>query len=253
MLHRGRPLLGLLAVLVLGGCGARPSLLERAQAPHGLGELVGTPAAAAPAPEPPPPTYTVARVLGSSIPVFANPGDAAPARTMSNPNEDGQPRVFLVRSAQPGWLEVLLPMRPNGSRGWIREADVSLTQHQWRILVELGAHRITVWNGAAIVVQEPVGIGTSDTPTPGGDYYITEMLRPPDPGGPYGPYAFGLSAYSEVLHSFAGGPGIVGLHGTNSPSGLGRDVSHGCIRMTNASIVKLANSMPIGTPISIVV
>ena len=63
---------------------------------------------------------------------------------------------------------------------------------------------------------------------------------------------FGLSAFSDVYTSFAGGPGQVGLHGTNDPSGLGRDVSHGCVRVTNEAITALAQQLPMGTPISIV-
>jgi lipoprotein-anchoring transpeptidase ErfK/SrfK len=77
-------------------------------------------------------------------------------------------------------------------------------------------------------------------------------LRPPDPNGVYGPYAFGLSGFSEVFKSFAGGPGTLGLHGTNNPSGLGKDVSAGCIRMSNAGITKLAFALPVGTPVEVV-
>ena len=58
---------------------------------------------------------------------------------------------------------------------------------------------------------------------------------------PHCPYAFGLSAYSTVLTSFGGGDGEVGLHGTNDPSILGSDVSHGCIRVSNSVITRLSS------------
>lgn len=238
-----RILLLVVAALAFVGCGRQTPPLERAS-------TIAT-WAAAPA-EPPVQVFTVAHVTGKSIPVFDAPAAPSPTRTLSNPNEDGAPRVLLVKSRQTDWLEVMVPVRPNGSRGWIRSSDVSLTQHSWRVLVEIGANRLTVWNGKDIYLQESVAVGTGGTPTPTGDYYITELLKPDDPGGAYGPYAFGLSAFSDVLKTFAGGPGVIGLHGTNNSSSIGRAVSHGCIRLTNPSITKLAENMPIGTPISIV-
>ncbi|MDQ4133917.1 MAG: L,D-transpeptidase, partial [Actinomycetota bacterium] len=45
---------------------------------------------------------------------------------------------------------------------------------------------------------------------------------------------------------------VVGIHGTNDPSGLGRSVSHGCIRMSNRGITALAKTLPLGTPVEIV-
>jgi lipoprotein-anchoring transpeptidase ErfK/SrfK len=76
-------------------------------------------------------------------------------------------------------------------------------------------------------------------------------LKQPDPSGLYGPWAFGTSAFSDVLQSFGGGPGQIGLHGTNYPQGIGTDVSHGCIRMSNTNITRLAHVLPLGTPLSI--
>jgi lipoprotein-anchoring transpeptidase ErfK/SrfK len=78
------------------------------------------------------------------------------------------------------------------------------------------------------------------------------LLRPPDPRGFYGPYAFGLSAYSPVYTSFAGGDGQVGIHGTDNPGAIGRDVSHRCIRVANAVVARLARRLPLGTPVAIV-
>ena len=96
-----------------------------------------------------------------------------------------------------------------------------------------------------------MGVGRAVTPTPSGLYYVTELLKQPDPTGLYGPYAFGLSAHSDVLHEFAGRNGILGLHGTNFPQGIGTDVSHGCLRVSNRVILKLAHLLPVGTPVRI--
>jgi lipoprotein-anchoring transpeptidase ErfK/SrfK len=133
----------------------------------------------------------------------------------------------------------------------VRASDVSVHSNPFRITVHLGAHRLVVTRGATVVEDEPVGVGTTDTPTPGGTYYIKELLQPPDPNGPYGPYAYGLSGFSNVLSSFAGGDGVVGIHGTNDPSTIGRDVSHGCLRLHNEAILKLVPILPLGTPVEI--
>jgi lipoprotein-anchoring transpeptidase ErfK/SrfK len=195
---------------------------------------------------------TVAQATVRRVGVYTTPGAKTPAQTLANPQPSGAPLVFLVQEQRPGWLRVLLPVRPNGSKGWIRAAQVRLSHHDFRIVVALGAHTITVYRGTRIIDREPVGIGRKDTPTPGGLYYTKELLRPPNPYGPYGAYAYGLSGFSNVLTSFAGGDGVIGIHGTNDPSGLGKDVSHGCIRMSNAGIIKLARILPLGVPVQIV-
>jgi lipoprotein-anchoring transpeptidase ErfK/SrfK len=159
--------------------------------------------------------------------------------------------VLLVREQIAGWLEVMLPVRPNGSTGWVRRSEVSLTEHDFAIVVELRAHRVTVFKGGQVFLQEPVGLGVANTPTPGGIYYIKELLRPPDPNTAYGVYAYGLSGFSNVLTDFQGGEGVIGLHGTNDPASLGKDVSAGCIRMSNQGISTLAETLPLGVPVEI--
>jgi len=194
---------------------------------------------------------TVAQATGGSVNIYDKPGAAVPSQSLSNPQPTGAPLVFLVQDDQGDWLHALLPVRPNGSTGWIRRAEVTLSQHTFRIVVQLSAHQITVYQGPTIIDQEPIGVGTRDTPTPGGLYYTKELLQPPDANGPYGPYAYGLSGYSNVLTSFAGGDGVIGIHGTNDPTLLGKDVSHGCIRMSNQGIEKLAAILPLGVPVDI--
>ena len=94
-----------------------------------------------------------------------------------------------------------------------------------------------------------VGVGRSIWPTPRGEFYIRDKLTNfNDPF--YGPIAFGTSARSAMLTDWPGG-GFVGVHGTNQPEILPGRVSHGCIRMRNASILKLARLMPVGTPLTI--
>ncbi len=144
-------------------------------------------------------------------------------------------------------------IRDSGSTGWIRSETVSLARTGYRIVVEMGAHRLILLDRDRVVLDTPVGVGVAETPTPGGVYYVKELLRPPDPGGAYGPYAYGLSGFSNVLTDFAGGDGVIGIHGTNDPSSIGRDVSHGCIRVPNDVITRLVETigLPLGMPVEI--
>jgi lipoprotein-anchoring transpeptidase ErfK/SrfK len=102
------------------------------------------------------------------------------------------------------------------------------------------------------MVHTTVAVGASSTPTPRGTFYVTSLLRQPDPTGGYGPYAFGLSGYSPVIKHFAGGPGQIGLHGTNASWSIGQSVTHGCIRVSNRVITMLAGKLPLGTPVVVV-
>jgi lipoprotein-anchoring transpeptidase ErfK/SrfK len=171
--------------------------------------------------------------------------------TFANPTADGVPVTFLVKERRPGWERVYLPMRPNGSTGWVRDSSVTLLRDPYRVVVSLTSHTIRVWRGDRLIHEEPVGVGRTVTPTPTGTYFLVELFEQSDSSGLYGPYAFGTSAFSDALYSFGGGPGQIGLHGTNAPGALGTDVSHGCIRISNAGITTLAHLLPLGTPITI--
>jgi lipoprotein-anchoring transpeptidase ErfK/SrfK len=188
--------------------------------------------------------------------VHAEPDEASPVQWLANPTDangtEVAPVVLLARGAYDptaGWIEVFLPVRPNGSTGWIRATDATVTTHTWRVRVSLGAHRIDVWHGPDEVLSAPIGVGTGETPTPGGLFYIRSLIASTNPI--YGPYAYGLSGFSDVHDSFNGGPGDIGIHGTNDPSAIGTDVSNGCIRLRNEDISALAQVLPYGTPVEI--
>jgi lipoprotein-anchoring transpeptidase ErfK/SrfK len=194
----------------------------------------------------------VATARGGRIGVHRRPGGRA-ARTLRARTVAGRriPLVFLVKARRRGWVRVQLPTRPNLATGWLRAADVRIATTPYRVQVRLRRHRLTLWKGSRAVLRTRIGTGRAVSPTPTGRYYVTDLLRPPDPRGFYGPYALGLSAHSPVYTSFAGGDGQVGIHGTNRPGALGRDVSAGCIRVTNRAITRLARLLPLGTPVDI--
>lgn len=193
----------------------------------------------------------VATAIGPSVTVYEKP-DGEVKTTLPNPNENGAPLTFLQREDSGGWIRVLLPVRPNGAQGWVKRDAVRLTSHHYKIRVELAAHRLVVTEGESVILDTPVGVGTKDTPTPGGTFYTKELLQPPDPNGAYGHYTYGLSGFSNVIFNFQGVDGIIGIHGTNDPSSIGKDVSHGCLRISNEAIDMLAAKLPLGVPVEIV-
>jgi lipoprotein-anchoring transpeptidase ErfK/SrfK len=189
--------------------------------------------------------------------VYDAPGGAQPARQFENPwfvnNDNRYPvqTLFLVDEERGNWLKVLLPVRPNGSTGWIKRSDVNLTPNPYRIEVDLSDHSLKVYNADKLYLEDTVAIGAPETPTPIGRFYLRVLLQPPDQTTVYGPYAYGLSSHSESLNEFNGGDAEVGIHGNNDASVLGKNVSHGCIRMDNTKITQLARVLPLGTPVEV--
>jgi lipoprotein-anchoring transpeptidase ErfK/SrfK len=195
-------------------------------------------------------TALIAEAVVGEIMVHAAPGEEL-THTLAHPTAVGAPLTFLVDEVADGWLRVLLPVRPNGSTGWIRTEDVTLARTPFRLEISLEAFELTVHEGDEVRLVAPIGLGTDETPTPHGRYFVTELLQPPDPDGPYGPYAFGLSGFSEVHRDFAGGEGVIGVHGTDDPGSIGRRASNGCIRVHNEVVAELATFLPLGTPVEI--
>lgn len=198
----------------------------------------------------------VARSEVDVIDVFEDETGGEPTMQLDRRTETTGNLVFVVEDEaadSSGRHLVQLPVRPNGSTGWVNASDVSLTEHDYRIEIELAAFELRVLKGDEELVSTEIGVGTQDTPTPGGTYYIKELLQPPTPDGPYGTYAYGLSGFSNVLETFAGGNGVIGIHGTNQPQLIGTNVSHGCIRVDNSVISELVEEigLPLGVPVDI--
>lgn len=195
----------------------------------------------------------VAHALTDSVVARDEPNeDAEVIEQFEHPTERGGPLVFqAIGRSEDGWLQVLLPVRPNGTTGWIPLSSVELTINPYRIEVDASAYELTVFRYGSEQMRTTIAIGNGATPTPIGDFYLIELLRPTNPGGVYGPFAYGLSGYSDTLQSFNGGEGVIGIHGTNQPNLLGQDVSHGCIRVANPTIAEMTEFLPLGTPVSI--
>jgi L,D-transpeptidase catalytic domain len=169
--------------------------------------------------------------------------------------EDGYPEVYVVLKRHVDerggrWLQLRLPMRPNGRTGWVRESAMGpLHLVRTRLVIDRRALRARLYRRGRLIWAARVGVGKPSTPTPAGRFWICEVLVTGNPGGLYGPYAFGTSAYSN-LSDWPGG-GVVGIHGTNQPGLIPGRPSHGCVRVRNGPIRRLVRLMPVGTPVLI--
>jgi len=192
----------------------------------------------------------------------AAPARAAPnasARTVAkltrkSPERTDDLVLVLDRTTVEGkmWLRVRLPVRPNGTTGWVPRDTLSELQPvgTW-LRVSTKTFRATLIKNGKRVFSAPIGVGQPQWPTPKGQFYIRAKLSGYGGAGSfYGPLAFLTSATSPTLTDWPGG-GMVGVHGTSLPGLIPGKISHGCVRMKNADILKLARLMPVGTPLTV--
>jgi lipoprotein-anchoring transpeptidase ErfK/SrfK len=146
------------------------------------------------------------------------------------------------------WIRARLP---DGRRGWITRASLGgYVVVRTRLVVDRARLTLTLLREGRAIFTAPIGIGAPGTPTPAGHFYVRNRLtRYASPF--YGPIAFGTSAQSPTLTDWPAG-GFVGIHGTNEPNLIPGRISHGCIRLRNADILRLARLLPVGTPLTIV-
>lgn len=147
------------------------------------------------------------------------------------------------------WVQLRLPMRPNGLTGWVsRGALDTFNMVHTQLVLDRAQRRLTLFRDGTQVLSAPIGIGKPSTPTPPGHFWITEKFAVHN-SPVYGPYAFGTSDYS-VLTDWPGG-GVIGLHGTNEPQLVPGTPSHGCVRLHNGDVRRLSRLVPLGTPLLI--
>jgi lipoprotein-anchoring transpeptidase ErfK/SrfK len=145
----------------------------------------------------------------------------------------------------------MLPGRPDGSTGWIAQQGTRELVTGWHIVVDLAARRVNIYRDGHMVRAFQAVVGKPSTSTPTGEFFVEETLQM-SPGEAGGPFALALSARSNVLQEFEGGPGQIAIHGRDNLGGtLGTAASHGCIRLATASIDWLASRIGPGTPVTI--
>jgi len=206
------------------------------------------------------------RPLGSLKKAYVGfaPGGAVARRSPDGPvvarfgskNENDYPTLFGVVGVvhavdcSPLWYRVELPIKPNGSKGYVRATSLQVVTVKSRIVVDVSERQLTVYEAGAVRLTAAVAVGSPGTPTPTGTYYVNQRLVPTDTSGPFGPGAVGISAFSNVLTGWTQG-GPIAIHGTNEPWSIGRAVSNGCIRLPNATLERVFDLALAGTPVII--
>jgi hypothetical protein len=148
------------------------------------------------------------------------------------------------------WYRVRLPILPNNSTGWVQaNALGSLYEVNTHLYVNRETETAVLKKNGVTIFTTRIGVGKSQSPTPRGQFYIRDKLTNFN-NSFYGPVAFGTSARSAVLTEWPGG-GFIGVHGTNTPELIPGHISHGCIRVPNAQILKLASLLQVGSPLTI--
>lgn len=204
--------------------------------------IASLPAQKVPAPSRGTGTFT-ARILVATA-VRRQPGSGAVrwvARARTKWSGSGQKLMVLGSRRVKGeqWLRVRLPIRPNSSSGWIPRDRVVLSQSNAFILIDRSRKMLWVYRKGRVIRKWRIVVGTPGTPTPIGLFALYDRVRQRDPHGFVGPWVIPLTAHSNALQRFDGGPGLVALHGRDGASlldPLGTAASHGCIRMNNNRI-----------------
>jgi lipoprotein-anchoring transpeptidase ErfK/SrfK len=195
---------------------------------------------------------TLAAYAHGPVDVYRTPTDTGAWMTIEETTILGTDTVLgVVAPPQDGWVEVMLPVRPNGSTGWVRNDDVSLYVVDSEIVVDLTKRRLTYVVDGVEVLRTDVGVGSEHNRTPTGHYFVTDNVTMADPNSPWGPHALGISARSDTITEFNGGDGIIGIHGTNNPDSIGGNISLGCVRVPNDKITLLHEMVPLGTRVTV--
>jgi hypothetical protein len=197
--------------------------------------------------------YQELAALASSHLVFSSPGGRSFEQISATRPITGEQTVLPVLkssgSGNGGWLQVRLPGRPNGKVGWIDRTGTKLEYTRWRLVVSTRQRRVDVYDAGRRVRSFSTVVGAPATPTPVGQFFVEESvaLKPSAVGYPY---ALALSARSDVIQEFAGGPGQIALHGLDNVGGTpGTAISHGCLRLDTRDITWLASHINPGVPV----
>lgn len=198
-------------------------------------------------------TFTRYAEANYAAKIYAKPNTRARTFTRLRyftPDEEAVQSYLVLRQERIGrrtWVHLRVPMRPDGRTGWVLRRTLS---RYWvvhtQIVVDRRRFTLTVYRRGKRVFETPVGVGKNASgwgTTPAGHFWIAESFPSSDPF--YGPWAFGTTDYANNT-DFPDGS-IVGIHGTNTPALIPGPISHGCIRLRDAMILKLRKYISIGT------
>src|SRR6478735_8468400 len=173
------------AVAVVGvGAAVGFGRAEPPVSPQTVSITAGAPEAASisgswkPTKPPTPTSFPVADATVSVVHLYEKPGvPLADKPTMDNPTWEHLAVVFLVLEDKGPWLRVRVSSRPNNMTAWVDRKEVSVRTVPNRVLIEVGARRVTVFHGDEVLLQEPVAVGTDATPTPTGTFFVDGAVK----------------------------------------------------------------------------
>jgi lipoprotein-anchoring transpeptidase ErfK/SrfK len=195
---------------------------------------------------------TLVAMAHGPVDIYTTTTDVEPMTTIDSATILGTVTVLgVVTAPSEGWVEVMLPIRPNGATGWARADELSFYVADSRIVIDLDERRLSYVVDGNEVLSTEVGIGSDHNQTPVGEFFVTDLVTVTAANSPWGPHALGLSARSDTITEFNGGDGIIGIHGTNNPSSIGGNISLGCVRLPNEVITELYAMVPLGTRVEV--
>jgi hypothetical protein len=220
--------------------------VQLAALPHAstFSTLTGAPA------DPDPADAPSGRVVhpSTTVPVYSAPGGAAIAALPTQ--QLGSDTWVPVVAGQPGWVQVLLPSRPNGATGWlVLDEHLQPAHTSYRVEVDRAAFTLRLLREDQVVGQWPIGIGKPVSPTPAGRTFVLASIREIHPT--FSPIILPLGTHSDTYTSYGGGPGTVGLHTWPTPSVYGTAASDGCVRVPPDALEVLATELSLGSPVLI--
>ena len=200
------------------------------------------------------PGSTELATVRTTAPRYAAPGRRAAGQVPAS--WYARPSVLPVIATRPGWVEVRLAQRPDGSTAWLPAADVTLGRTPYRIVVNLGTTRLALYYDGQLVFSAPAGVGAPDDPTPTGEFFVAFDEPAPQPGAGYGPFVLVTSDHSRSISDWEGtGDAVIGIHGPLGEDAeigtTGARISHGCVRLHDQALERLA-VVPPGTPIDVI-
>jgi len=186
----------------------------------------------------------------AGIAVHVSPGGRVTTRLPAT-TPLGSPTWLWVLQRHGRWGEAVLPVRPNGTTGWINLRGLHTVRTRTWVLADLARRTVTLMRGGQAALTVPAAIGTPVSPTPTGRFFVTDLVATGDPSGPFGWYAFGLSGHQPNLPPGWGGGDQLAIHGTNAPSSIGTAASAGCLRVSATALGSLRAHLRLGTPVVI--
>ena len=188
-----------------------------------------------------PPGNRVALRARPDGPILAEVG----ART-----EFGSPQVLAVAFRKGDWLAVRSPALGNKELGWVRAAPLRLLRRPVALEIDLSKRELTVRDPEGVKRRISVAIGAPDTPTPTGEFSVTDKLDGPEYGPYYGCCILALSGRQPKLPEGWSGGDRLAIHGSPTPT-WGQAVSNGCPHADEPDLRYLMKTVALGSVVVI--